>query len=269
MKMIKKGEKGGQVTIFIILAILIIALAIIIYLFFPKLFTNISPESINPPAYIQECMQKKVQDTVTIVSLQGGDYTVDVNNGYFYKKVGEEEGVYVKYLCYTNENYVHCMNQEPFLTEHIESEILNTISPSMENCFKDMENSYKTKGYTVELKTGKSKVSIIPNSISTNFNRTLTLTKGQEVQKYSNFELNLNSHLYDMLEVSKNILIWEMNAGDSLQQAYMYDNPSLKVEKHRKDNDVKIYLLTDMKTKEVFEFAVRSFAVSPGFEMVL
>jgi hypothetical protein len=263
--MIKKGEKGGQVTIFIIIAILIIALGILIYLYYPKIFSNIGPESINPPAYIQDCMQQKIEDTVQTISLQGGDYVTDVNNGYFYKGNNEPEGKYVRYLCYTNENYVHCINQEPFLTEHIEKEILDTINSSIINCFDSMEKSYETKGYNVTLKNGTPEVQIIPKFVSTNFNRTLTLVKGEESQKYLNFDLNLNSNLYDMIEVAKNILIWEMNAGDSAPEAYMSDNPNLKVEKHRKDNDVKVYVLTDTTTEEVFEFAVRSFAAPAGF----
>ena len=36
--MIGKEEKGGQVTIFIIIAILIVALGVLIYLYYPKIF---------------------------------------------------------------------------------------------------------------------------------------------------------------------------------------------------------------------------------------
>jgi hypothetical protein len=263
--MIKKGEKGGQVAIFIIIAILIVALAVLLYLYWPKLFPSTSPQTKNPATYIDNCMQEKIQDTVKAISLQGGDYITTENNGYFYKKEGEDTGVYVRYLCYTNEDFVHCFNQEPFLTEHIQSEILNEITPSITNCFNSMKEAYAKQGYEVNLKDGNPTVQIIPKSISTNFNRTLTLIKGKESQRYSNFEVNLNSNLYDLVEVSKNILIWEMRAGDSMPEAYMYNNPSLKIEKHLKDDNVKVYSLTDGDTKEVFEFAVRSMAAPIGF----
>ena len=56
-----------------------------------------------------------------------------------------------------------------------------------------------------------------------------------------------------------------MNVGDSVPEAYMYNNPYMRVEKHRKDNDVKIYVITDINTEEDFRFAVRSFAFPVGF----
>jgi hypothetical protein len=42
----------------------------------------------------------------------------------------------------------------------------------------------------------------------------------------------------------------------------MYNNPYIRVEKHLKADDVKIYLITDINTGEDFRFAVRSLAYS-------
>ncbi len=263
--MIKRGEKRGQVTIFIIIAILIVVLGILIYLYFPKIFSSSSGETINPPAYIQQCMKQKVEDTIQTITVQGGSYVVDDKNGYFYKSAGDDEGNYVRYLCYTNDYFVPCINQEPFLTKHVEEEILDNINDSIENCFASLVKSYKDKGYDVTLINGTPSVSIEPDFVTSYFNKTFTVVRGDEGQTYRNFKVELNSHLYNILEVAKNILVWEITAGDSIQEAYMYDNPSLKVEKHRKDDDVKVYLLTDTDTMEEFRFAVRSFAVPIGF----
>ncbi|MCX6750155.1 MAG: hypothetical protein NTZ83_01740 [Candidatus Pacearchaeota archaeon] len=262
----KRLNKKGQVTIFIIIALLIVALCILVYLYYPKIFASISPETKNPVTYIQECIQEQIEENVQIISLQGGSYVVDENIGYFYKKEGED-GNYVKYLCYTGSNVINtpCINQEPFLTEHVEQEILDSINQGIKTCFDNLVKSYENKGYEVDLKEGIPKVEIIPEGVSTNFNRTLTLTKGDETNTYRKFEVNLNSNLYEMLEVAKNILIWEMNVGDSLPEAYMYNNPYLKVEKRTKDNDVRIYILTDRNTEESFRFAVRSFPLPAGF----
>jgi hypothetical protein len=262
--MIKKGERKGQVTIFIIIAVLIIALAILIYLYYPKIIASFSTETKNPASMIQECIQEQIEDNVQIISLQGGNYVVDSNSGYFYKKEEDSEGKYVKYLCYTSQDLQKCISQEPFLTEHVEAEILNSISTEVDNCFNNMVRSYDNKGYEVNLKRGEAYVEIIPNLISTNLNSTLTLTKADETQTYRNFNIDLNSNLYDILEVAKNIIIWEMNVGDSLPEAYMYNNPNLRVEKHRKGDDTKIYVLTDINTEESFRFAVRSIAAPVG-----
>src|SRR4030042_2359510 len=215
--MIEKEGKKGQVTIFIIIAILIIALGLLIYLYYPKIIASFNPETKNPATYIQDCLQEDIEDNTRTISLQGSDFIVDKNNGYFYKKEGED-GNYVKYLCYTGSNviYTPCINQEPFLTEHFEEEILNSISERITTCFDELVKSYDRKGYEIILKNGTVNIQIIPNVVSTNLNRTLTLTKGDETETYRTFEINLNSNLYEMLEVSKNILIWEMIVGDSM-----------------------------------------------------
>jgi hypothetical protein len=275
--MIKKGGRRsklkifpknfrGQVTIFIIIALLIVAICILVYLYYPKIFASISPETKSPPTYIQECIQEQIEENVQTISLQGGSYVVDEKNGYFYKKEGED-GNYVRYLCYTSSNAIDtaCINQEPFLREHFEAEVLDSINEGIKTCFDNLVKSYDNKGYEVNLKEGIPKVEIIPEEVSTNFNRTLTLKKGDDTETYRKFEVNLNSNLYEILEVAKNILTWEMNVGDSLPEAYMYNNPYLKVEKRTKDNDVRIYILTDRNTEESFRFAVRSYPLPAGF----
>jgi hypothetical protein len=69
--MVVKEGKRGQLTIFIILAILIIALALLIYFFLPKLKGTGNLESDNPYSYIQTCMKDKVEKTIETVSAQG------------------------------------------------------------------------------------------------------------------------------------------------------------------------------------------------------
>jgi hypothetical protein len=251
-------------TIFIIIAVLIVALCILVYLFYPKIFASINPVTKNPSIYIQECIQEKLENNLEIISLQGGDYVVNNNDGYFYKEEGED-GNYLRYLCYTSSNaHAPCINQEPFLTEHVEEEILNSISQEITICFDGLVKTYDNKGYEVNLKDGTAYVEIIPNVVSTNFNRTLTLTKGDETETYRNFKIDLNSNLYEMLEDAKNIILWERSYGDSIPEGYIYSNPYIRVEKHRKDNDVNVYVLTDINTEESFRFAVRSFPIPPG-----
>jgi len=256
---VKEGKRG-QLTIFIILAILIIALALLIYFLYPKLKGGGSTETDNPYSYIQTCMKEKIENTIETVSLQGGNYLADAEGGFYFYR-----GEYVRFLCYSNEDFQPCINQEPFLTEHIESEILNGINSEAENCFNSLAGNYEKRGYEVDLKKGNTEIQILPDRISTQFNYELNLIKGSETQNYKNFEIKLNSNLYNILEVVKNIIIWEINVGDSIPEAYMNDNPYLKVEKKRKENEIKLYILTDRNTGEVFRFASRSFAAPIGF----
>jgi hypothetical protein len=256
---IKEGKRG-QLTIFIIIAILIIALALLIYFLYPKMISKGGLQTSNPYTYMDTCIKEKIEETIQIVSLQGGNYIVtSQNQGYFYR------GEYVRFLCYSNEDFQPCVNQEPFLTEHVESEIRDAISSDLEKCLDSMVESFEKKGYDVDLEKGVPEVQILPEMVYTKFNCKLTLVKGGESQKYEDFGIKTNSNLYEMLEVVKNIIIWEMNVGDSIPEAYMELNPYLKVEKKRKENEIKLYMITDRNTGEVFRFATRSFAAPVGF----
>ncbi len=264
--MIEKEGKKGQVTIFIIIAILIIILLILVYLYYPQIFSKLSKSTKNPSGYIQKCIEEELEENIEIIILQGGDFVANPNTSYLYKQSDEDEAKYAKYLCYTNADRlgVACINQEPFLKSHVESEILNSISGGTENCFNSLVQNYEDEGYTVKLEEGIPKTEIIEDFVSTNFNKTLTLTKGEETDVYRKFQLDLDSNLYEIIGVAENIVTWEIVAGDSVPEAYMYNNPYLRVEKHRKSDDTKIYVITDITTEESFRFAIRSYPNPPG-----
>lgn len=257
--MIKKGEKGGQVTIFIIIAILIVALGVLIYLYWPKLVSNISTETINPSAYIQNCMQQKIQDTVENISLQGGS----VNPEFYYTYYNGKGVDKIEYLCYINQYYKPCVVQQPMLVQHIQSEVLKEIKSSTINCFDSMEKSYTTKGYAVSMTPGNTTVEILPEKIVTTFGYELDLTKG-ETQKYQNFKIVLNNNLYELAGIANSIINWETQYGDAEITTYMNYYHDLKVEKKKQVDETTIYILTNTDTDNKFQFASRSYAFPPG-----
>ncbi len=253
-------NKRGQLTIFIIIAILVVALAVLAYFLFPDLRSSISSQQQSPTEYMNTCMREKIVKTTKTIYSQGGSFETNSENSYFY------QGDYIKYLCYTNEYWKPCKNQEPFLTEHVESEIENEIKASVNSCFESMSASYRKKGYDVELKNSDAEadVKIFPDRIAVNFENELTLTKG-ESQKYDSFYVILNSNIYELLEITRNIVVWEINAGDSFTEAYMSYDPYIKVEKKRKSDETKVYIVTDRRTEESFRFTIRSWALPPGY----
>ena len=146
MKRGREVNKRGQVTIFIIIAIVIVALGVLIYAFYPQLQSLLGSESKNPVAFIQTCLEDEIEDTVEILSLQGG--SVEPEGYYLY------EGNKLKYLCYTNEYFKLCGIQISFLRDHIESEIKNEIAEEVDACFTDLKESYEDQGYDEQGRDG-------------------------------------------------------------------------------------------------------------------
>jgi hypothetical protein len=259
---LKRGKIGnrGQVTIFIIIAILVVALAVLAYFLIPNLRSNISVSQQSPTEFVDTCMREKVLETIETLSLQGGSIEVSETNSYFYK------GDYVKYLCYSGEYWTACTNQEPFIREHFESEIENEIQDDVNSCFDLLVASYENQGYEVVLKNSQTNADaeILPERTIVNFENEITITKGGS-ETYDSFYIRMDNNLYELLEIAKNIVVWEIDTGDSISEAYMTYDPYLKVEKRTKTDDTKIYILTDRRTDDFFQFAVRSYAMPPGY----
>jgi hypothetical protein len=168
-------------------------------------------------------------------------------------------------LCYTNEYYKTCVMQQPMLKDHIESEIKNEIKGQVTACFNSMRESYQKKGYDVAMKEGGTTIELLPERIASTFNYSLTLTKGEDTQKYNSFSVVLNNNLYELISIANSILNWEASYGDAETTTYMNYYRDLKVEKKKQEDGTKIYILTDRNTEDKFQFATRSVAWPPGY----
>ena len=242
----KLGDKKVQITIFIIIAIVIIALGILIYMFYPqvKSILGFGPET--PSAFIQTCLEDEIENSVEKLSLQGGSISPEHYIVYDNGKI--------EYLCYTNEYYKTCVMQQAMLKQHIESEIENEIGSEVEDCFNDLEESYKKKGYSVDLRKGGTGIELAPKKIVAAFNYSMTLTKGDSKQ-YESFRVVVDNNLYELVSITNSILNWEARYGDAETTIYMNYYHDLKVEKKLQSDGTTVYILTDRNTGNKFQFA--------------
>ncbi|MFA5724599.1 MAG: hypothetical protein WC979_10175 [Candidatus Pacearchaeota archaeon] len=252
----KRGNKRGQVTIFIIVGIIIVVAAVLIYTFYPKIKTTLGIEESNPQNYIQSCVEDKLKETIELVSLQGG--SVNPENYII-------EGGRVEYLCYVNEYFIPCLIQQPLLKQHIESEILNEIEDTVDDCFDSLKESYFQKGYDVEIKNGDKDVELLPGKIISTFNNEVRFTKGEEVQEYEKFVIITNSNLYELVAIANSIIEWEATYGDADPLTYMLYYPNLKVETISRESGKRVYILTNRVDGNVFRFAVKSQVWPAGY----
>jgi len=250
----------GQVTIFIIIAILIIAIAVLAYFFLPKLKSSVETKTQSPNEYIQTCISQKISDTLKTLSLNGGSVVSEKGNSYFY--LGND----VEYLCYTNQYYLSCVVQQPLLIQHIESEVKSNIQTDVDSCFASLLTSYKNSGYEASLKnpSTETKVELLPERVVVSFNNELTVTKG-ESQTFGNFSVILNTNIYQEATIAESITGWEEEFGSAPISDYMDWYPNLKIELVRETDGSKIYIITDRNFGDKLQFATRSMALPPGY----
>ena len=249
-------NKKGQVTIFIILAIVIVMLGLLIYFFLPQLKSTVGLETKEPYSFMRSCLQDEIETTIENLSFQGG--SVNPENTHLY------QGYNLEYLCYTNQNYELCLVQRPFLRKHIESQIEFQIQPTVQSCFNTLKEDYKGKGYSVNLKQGEINVELLPKRILTEINYELTLTK-ESTETYKEFNIISNNNLYEVVGVVSSIVEWEATFGEADPLKYMMLYPDLKVETLESYDETTVYILTDKNTGKVFQFASRSLAFPPGY----
>jgi len=250
------GQNRGQVTIFIIIAVLIVGVALLIFFLRPGAQVSTAFDEQNPSAFLQTCLEEEITNAIETVSLQGGDLEPEHFIAY--------QDSNIQYLCYTDENYAPCVVQQVLLKDHIEDEIREEIQPEVTNCFNELRENYVERNYNVDLQTGSTNVELLPKRVVSSFDYILTVTRG-DTERYDSFNVVLDNNLYELVSIANSIVEWEATYGDVETSTYMTYYRDLKVEKKNQNDGSTIYILTDRNNGNKFQFASRSVVWPPGY----
>ena len=261
----KRLDKKGQITIFVIIAIVIIA-AVILFFTLTQQGKNIvqqvtgQQETSDVVWEITNCIEnnEEINNKIALITSQGG--SVAPENYILYNNSK------VEYLCYSNEYLKTCYMQQPLLLQHINQELQNAIKTDVENCFAKEKQSLENRGYNINMGRINFSLEIIPDNLVFNINTPMTITK-TETQTFNQFSIKKTSGLYQLVMLSTSILNFEARYGDSDPALYMALYPSVRIEKQKRSDSSKVYILSDRDTNEVFMFASRSLAWPPGYNL--
>ena len=256
--MVKRiNSKKGQVTIYILIAIVIITVLLFLFYIFRESEPDPPlPDFENPQTYIESCVQDVVYDAVELIRKSGGYY--QTRNFKLY------QGRRVPYLCYQENFYYQCINQEPMLIKHTEDSIMNYTKENIDNCFRTLQLGLENKNYNVELGEMNFSIDIVEDQIITNIDRKFVLGIREEEQRFEKFKIVENHPMYDLLRVSQEIVNQEANYCHFDYLGYMIFYPDYDIRKFLTGDDVKIYTVKDLISEKDFEFAIRSCAIPPG-----
>ena len=245
-----RGNNKGQVTIFIIVAIIIVV-GVIIYFIWLE------------PSYVQKraprltgfdgCVQDAIEGELGVIGEQGGY----LNPEFTYLYQGND----VAYLCYTNLYYKPCVMQEPFLKQHVESNLKMAIGDKINTCYEGSISELKAKGHDVESGVVTFEVMLEPGQTIVQINAPTSVGG----QRFVTFDSNIPSPIYEMLMISTSILQYETKFGDSDTTSIMmlYDN--FIIDKMKRSDGTTIYTITDKLSETKFQFASRSFPWPAGY----
>ena len=256
-------KRGGQVTIFVIMGVILISAIIMFFLFREEVTTDTTgrPEE-NPESFMNSCLEGKIKKAVEVISISGGYPNNQLHKNFKF----ENEGIFVNvsYLCYNQNSYLRCINQKPTFMEDLKTEIKNYISDDVENCFNEMTDGFVQKGYAVETNYRDFSVDFLPKRVIVQTDSDITLKVSGESAKEENFEITIASRLYEIAFVVQEIVNQEARFcySEILGISLLY--PDFIIDKFRTGDSTVIYTIEHKESKEKFRFAVRGCIIPPG-----
>lgn len=246
-----------QVTIFIIIAILIVVVIALFFLLKGKIsIPGLTPRMPNIQADIESCTKKAVLQAVDIMLPQGGYIQPKLYKLYENNKVA--------YLCYNNNYYQPCINQQPLYLENVANEIKKFISSKIEDCFYTIEQDYQDKQYSIDMGATNIEVGLNPRQVEVTINKKIEISKNEENRKIDKIVVNIDSPIYDLAVIANEIVNQEVKFCYFEYLGFQLLYPSFSIGKMDIDGNTKIYNIKEKATGKEFLFAVRSCAMPAG-----
>lgn len=246
-------QKRGQVTIFIILALILVAAILFFFIYYKPTISNTNAEQLQ----IEQCIQDELQKPISDLALKAG-----VQNPQFTAMYMDEN---ITNICYSDEYHKPCVVQQPFLKQTFEENLAKEMQSKIQGCYNSAVADLKSNGYDVTSGEIQQKIEIVPTGVRVTIIAPTTIKKDDSAQTMSKpIEVNVKSELYTVLTVANSILQFETSYGDSEVSSFMFYYPQLNVQKIRRDDGTKIYIITDKKDIK-YQFALRSYAWPPGY----
>jgi len=245
----------GQVTIFIVLALIVVVGFAIVFLLINPPEVRVVDQN-NPQGYIESCTREATEEAINLLSKRGGDINPRGSVSY--------EGESITYLCYNERFYESCVNQRPLLVEHIEEEITNHITPIVADCFFNLRKDLETR-YEIEESEMIITTRLNSGQISVKIDKNFKTVRRGEVRDYNNFRMNLVHPMYQFAKISTDIVNQEITFCNFDELGHNILHQQYNIEKFITGNSDIIYSIKDLETEEDFVFALRSCTLPAGF----
>jgi|SRR3989344_88936 len=253
--MIRLKNKNAQVTIWVIISIVLV-FSIILFFFIDQKAEISQSEEFDPTNYIKECAEKYVNEAVDIILPQGG--FLEPENYARYKNTN------IEFLCQNKGNFNTCINQHPLILTEIKKEIETYSIPKIEKCFSDIEENLEKSKFSVDSGEAEFIFNINPDKILINIKKDISIEKSGESRTFNNFDIEINSPVYNLAEVSSEIVSQEARFCYIEYLGYMITNQRFIIEKDSISDSIEIYKIKDKKTDKIMNIAIRGCAIPPG-----
>jgi hypothetical protein len=238
--------KKGQVTIFIIVAILIVGLGVTFFVFRDNL--NIGKPSLEIAPIntkIISCLESTSEEGINYVSLRGGYYTIP--NSLYFSYFTDEVPYY----------YINSKLNIPSIAR-IESELRNYVIENLKDCINI--SSFEEQGFDITEGNLSVSINVDEDSVEVKTNYPLAIKKGEDTSKLKEFNVDVISSLNRLYDASGEIAnLYNKNPGfvclNCLEDASIKYNVEARATSLT-DNNVIWFSVLDSETELNWRFVV-------------
>ena len=250
------SQTKAQVTIFIIIAIMLVVIIGIFLLLRSGIIPSIGggPE-INPSSYIELCIEDQMRSNINLILSQGG--FIDPKNYKLYKDIKST------YLCKNTGLYGSCINQHPMLISEVTDELNESIFLDIEQCFIDLEESLEKTNDEVKMGDAlDTEIRLAPGKILLDINKEISITRKGGTSIIKEVNIVYPSSLYNLASVAVDIARSEADFCYFEHIGYMNLYPEYLIKVNKMSDYTKIYSIQNKKTQEEMNIAIRGCALS-------
>jgi len=223
-----KKEKKAQVTVFIIIAILIIGLIGLFFVFKEKLGLIGINTKVEPVYnFVQDCIKKIGENALERIGEQGGYFFIPNNNPSIDSRIPY---------------YIHNKNIYSPKKEDIENSLSGFVYEELSFCilnFKDFRDEFEIEHNLKNVKT-----EIIKNKVRFNLEYPISVTKEDNTYQLEEFEVEIPVRLKTIYDTTYKIIDEQRTHFDSICLSCLYDLG--------KENEVHVDMLDYGKDTTIF-----------------
>lgn len=251
-------EKKGQVTAFVIVALIIVAVIFLVMMINRGQVTLREQDFDNPQAYLTSCVNERARVILDDMLANGGLLSAQDKILYNTRET--------PYLCKNINNFEPCINQFPLYVTQMEKEFNEAIQTDAEQCFSSLIDELESRNYEIS-SSGNVNVEakLKPEVTEIVFENEFTMTKSGESRSFSRFDTYVFTKIQSIGFVVSEIVTQEAKWCYFSNDGFMVLYPEYDIRVYMMEDATKIYTVKNKKTDEVIEFATRGCALPAGW----
>lgn len=247
--------KKGQIAIFAIISLMLVASIAVVFLMFssPELITG---SEFEPQRFIDSCIRESIRQKTDLMLIQGG--FADPTD---YKIYNDTK---VTYLCKNINYYEPCIVQYPLYVSAVEQELENQIRPDIEGCFIELEDELRRRNYQVQGGEMDLDASFKPGVVEVNIERDFSYSREEESRRFDSFTSSINNPLYELTHVANEIVFQEGQFCYFEYLGYSLLYNQFDIRKTTMSDSTRIYTIKHKPTGGKMMMAIRGCATPHG-----